>query len=48
VPARISLVRYYPALLLLATVLMIAYRWPDPDLWWHIFSGRPQLWRRIA
>ena len=39
-PARISLVRYSPALLLLATVLMIAYRWPDPDLWWHIFSGR--------
>ncbi|MHB8382596.1 MAG: hypothetical protein ACYDC3_09700 [Candidatus Binataceae bacterium] len=42
-PARISLVRYSPAFLLLATVLMIAYRWPDPDLWWHIFSGRAIL-----
>ncbi len=40
---RISLARYSPALLLLSTVLMIAYRWPDPDLWWHIFSGRAIL-----
>jgi hypothetical protein len=36
----LSLLRYSPAVVLLAIVIVDAYRLADPDLWGHVLSGR--------
>ena len=40
---RLSLLRYSPALVLLAVAIVDAYRLADPDLWGHVLSGRLTL-----
>jgi hypothetical protein len=37
---RLSLLRYSPALVLLAIAIVDTYRLADPDLWGHVLSGR--------
>ncbi len=39
-PRPVSLLRYSPALVLLAVAIVDAYRLADPDLWGHVLSGR--------
>ena len=42
-PARISLLRYSPALILFAIVIADARQHSDPDLWGHVMFGRELL-----
>jgi hypothetical protein len=42
-PARISLLRYSPALILFAIVIADARQHSDPDLWGHVMFGRQLL-----
>src|SRR5579863_3191840 len=42
-PARVSLLRYSPALVLLAIVIADIRQLSDPDLWIHLLSGRELL-----
>src|ERR1039458_10011622 len=42
-PARVSLLRYSPALILFAIVIADARQLSDPDLWGHVLWGRELL-----
>ena len=42
-PARVSLIRYSPALILFAIVIADARQHSDPDLWGHVLFGRQLL-----
>jgi hypothetical protein len=42
-PARVSLLRYSPALVLFAIVIADARQHSDPDLWGHVLFGRQLL-----
>ncbi|MGH7935167.1 MAG: hypothetical protein ACREQN_18655, partial [Candidatus Binataceae bacterium] len=37
---RHQLLRYSPALILIAAAIADAGRWADPDLWWHLLIGQ--------
>jgi hypothetical protein len=41
--ARVSLLRYSPALVLFAIVIADARQHTDPDLWGHVLWGRELL-----
>lgn len=42
-PFRISLLRYSPALILVAIAIADSQRWADPDLWGHVRFGQAVL-----